>query len=110
MLAAAGISYFVAPETNGRAAASRSAATIGAPVGALQALLALYGYGLEINGEFDLATEQVVAAFQRHFRPERVDGIADASTIATLHRLARAPWRRHPPRRPSGRPARPSGG
>jgi N-acetylmuramoyl-L-alanine amidase len=28
-----------------------------------------------------------VAAFQRHFRPERVDGEADASTAATLKAL-----------------------
>jgi len=29
----------------------------------------------------------VIAAFQRHFRPVRVDGIADASTILTLRAL-----------------------
>jgi N-acetylmuramoyl-L-alanine amidase len=29
----------------------------------------------------------VVAAFQRHFRPERVDGEVDASTAATLKAL-----------------------
>jgi N-acetylmuramoyl-L-alanine amidase len=32
----------------------------------------------------------VVEAFQRHFRQERVDGIADASTIDTLYRLIAA--------------------
>jgi N-acetylmuramoyl-L-alanine amidase len=31
-----------------------------------------------------------VEAFQRHFRPGQVDGIADASTIETLHRLLSA--------------------
>ena len=35
-------------------------------------------------------TEAVVAAFQRHFRPERVDGVADASTITTLRDLIAA--------------------
>jgi N-acetylmuramoyl-L-alanine amidase len=30
---------------------------------------------------------EVVTAFQRHFRPARVDGIADHSTLATLHSL-----------------------
>jgi N-acetylmuramoyl-L-alanine amidase len=30
---------------------------------------------------------EVVAAFQRHFRPARVDGIADRSTFTTLHSL-----------------------
>ena len=56
------------------------------PVEALQAMLAMYGYGLQITGAFDEDTEEVVAAFQRHFRPERVDGVADASTITTLRR------------------------
>jgi N-acetylmuramoyl-L-alanine amidase len=59
----------------------------GPPVRALQALLALYGYGAEITGRYDLETRQAVAAFQRHFRPERVDGEADASTVATLKAL-----------------------
>jgi N-acetylmuramoyl-L-alanine amidase len=29
----------------------------------------------------------VVTAFQRHFRPARVDGIADRSTLTTLQAL-----------------------
>jgi N-acetylmuramoyl-L-alanine amidase len=59
----------------------------GPPVRALQAMLALYGYGVEISGVYDRQTRQAVAAFQRHFRPERVDGEADASTVATLKAL-----------------------
>lgn len=59
----------------------------GQPVEALQSMLALYGYGIEINGEFDRPTHLVVKAFQRHFRQARVDGVADRSTIETLHRL-----------------------
>jgi N-acetylmuramoyl-L-alanine amidase len=47
-----------------------------------------YGYGLEVESEFDVVTEAVVRAFQRHFRPEQVDGVADASTMATLDRIA----------------------
>ena len=62
----------------------------GQPVQALQAMLALYGYGIAVTGVFDQATEQVVRAFQRHFRQERVDGIADASTITTLRDLIAA--------------------
>jgi N-acetylmuramoyl-L-alanine amidase len=50
-------------------------------------MLALYGYEIAITGAFDEATKAVVSAFQRHFRPERVDGVADASTIGTLHAL-----------------------
>ncbi|SMC59465.1 N-acetylmuramoyl-L-alanine amidase [Rhizobium sp. RU36D] len=60
---------------------------VGQPVEALQSMLSLYGYGIEVTGEYDDRTEGVVAAFQRHFRTERVDGIADMSTIGTLHRL-----------------------
>jgi N-acetylmuramoyl-L-alanine amidase len=56
----------------------------GPPVRALQTMLALYGYGLELTGVYDRHTRAVVAAFQRHFRPERVDGQADRSTVATL--------------------------
>lgn len=59
----------------------------GQPVEALQSMLSLYGYKIEISGTYCAATEGVVAAFQRHFRPARVDGIADMSTIETLHRL-----------------------
>ncbi len=59
----------------------------GQPVEALQSMLSLYGYGVEITGIYCEKTEGAVAAFQRHFRPALVDGIADVSTIDTLHRL-----------------------
>ncbi|TIL36086.1 N-acetylmuramoyl-L-alanine amidase [Mesorhizobium sp.] len=58
-----------------------------AEVEALQSMLALYGYGVEISGAFDRQTEIVVEAFQRHFRQRKVDGVADGSTIRTLERL-----------------------
>lgn len=61
----------------------------GETVTALQAMLRLYGYGVEVNGLFDLRTKIVVEAFQRHFRPALVDGVADQSTVATLHKLLR---------------------
>ena len=63
----------------------------GPPVRAMQAMLALYGYGVKITGVYDRQTRQVVAAFQRHFRPERVDGEVDSSTIATLKALLDGP-------------------
>jgi N-acetylmuramoyl-L-alanine amidase len=53
----------------------------------LQQALARYGYGIPINGTYDGATMEVVTAFQRHFRPARVDGVADHSTLATLQSL-----------------------
>lgn len=62
----------------------------GEPVEALQSMLALYGYGIDITGVFDDSTRITVEAFQRHFRPEKVDGVADSSTIKTLHSLLSA--------------------
>lgn len=53
----------------------------------LQRALASFGYGVPLNGLYDANTMDVVAAFQRHFRPERVDGVADQSTLTTLHDL-----------------------
>ena len=56
----------------------------------LQALLARYGYGVSLTGQYDDATKTVVEAFQRHFRPARVDGLADRSTMDTLDALLAA--------------------
>ena len=53
----------------------------------LQLALAKYGYGVPTSGKYDGATMEVVTAFQRHFRPLRVDGVADHSTLTTLHAL-----------------------
>ena len=59
-------------------------------VSLLQAQLARYGYGTSTTGEYDAATRDVVAAFQRHFRPARIDGVADGSTLTTLTDLLAA--------------------
>jgi len=59
----------------------------GDPVAALQARLRSYGYGIGEEGRYGEETAAVVRAFQRHFRPALVDGIADVSTVATLERL-----------------------
>jgi N-acetylmuramoyl-L-alanine amidase len=56
----------------------------------LQTFLSRYGYEISLTGKNDVATRTVVSAFQRHFRPARVDGIADPSTIETLKRLVEA--------------------
>jgi len=57
---------------------------------ALKAKLARFGYGVSAGLQYDEQMQAVVAAFQRRFRPERVDGRADASTVATLDRLLAA--------------------
>lgn len=59
----------------------------GDTVSELQFRLANYGYGIEVLGVYDAKTEAVVRAFQRHFRPAKVDGVADISTVATLRLL-----------------------
>lgn len=88
-LHAAGIGHWVAPSPIAGGRFFQQGDT-GQPVEALQTMLSLYGYDAEIDGVFTGKTEGAVAAFQRHFRPERVDGIADFSTIDTLHRLLSA--------------------
>lgn len=89
VLAAAGIGLHVKPSPIVSGSALRTGDS-GPEVERLQSMLALYGYGIEITGHFDSATETVVAAFQRHFRPKRVDGVADRSTQRTLERLLAA--------------------
>lgn len=86
LLARHGIGHFIEPARLRGGAAARLGDS-GAPVEELQSMLALYGYGVEITGLFDRQTEIAVAAFQRHFRPRQVDGIADRATVATLRRL-----------------------
>ena len=56
----------------------------GEAVASLQKSLGEYGYGIPTSGVFDSTTHDVVVAFQRHFRPQRVDGVVDASTLKTL--------------------------
>lgn len=85
-LAAAGVGHWVppAPMAGGH---FLSLGDRGEGVARLQALFADYGYGLPITGAFDEQTRAVVTAFQRHFRPAVVDGVADRSTLTTLAHL-----------------------
>ncbi len=84
-----GVGHWVKPEMI-RGGSFLQLGDQGDPVLALQGMLRLYGYGLEATGSFDGRTKIVVEAFQRHFRPLRVDGVADQSTVITLHRLLRS--------------------
>jgi N-acetylmuramoyl-L-alanine amidase len=85
-LHAAGVGHWVEPIPI-VAGPSLAAGASGAAVEALQSALADYGYGIEVTGAYDAATTAVVTAFQRHFRPHLVDGIADRSTVQTLQAL-----------------------
>ncbi|MGL4637103.1 MAG: N-acetylmuramoyl-L-alanine amidase [Beijerinckiaceae bacterium] len=85
-LAEAGVGHWTAPAPIS-SGLFFSSGDEGQPIEALQAMFGLYGYDLRVTGVFDAETALVVTAFQRHFRPEKVDGIADRSTIETLRNL-----------------------
>ena len=59
----------------------------GALVTSLKSLFAEIGYGVSEDDKFDAQLRDVVSAFQRHYRPERIDGVLDSSTLLTLRRL-----------------------
>jgi N-acetylmuramoyl-L-alanine amidase len=91
----AGVGLWVPPvPVSADGAASLRPGDEGAAVAELQKQLAAYGYGIPATGVYDALTTAVVTAFQLHFRPARVDGIADASTRETLRALLAARDRR----------------
>ena len=53
----------------------------------LQQLLQAYGYSIAVTGSHDEPTRKVLDAFQRHFRPGKVDGVADRCCLMTARRL-----------------------
>ena len=75
-LAAAGIGLWPQPGPGDPRAVNR-----------LQTELAQFGYRVAPTGRLDAATRLVVTAFQRHFRPARVDGRPDRATLARLDGL-----------------------
>jgi N-acetylmuramoyl-L-alanine amidase len=85
-LANSGVGHWVQPAPIVRGETLKLG-TISDDVLGLQQALAKYGYGVPANGKYDGATMEVVTAFQRHFRPARVDGVADHSTMITLQSL-----------------------
>lgn len=85
-LAAAGLCLWrpAAPLADGL---SMARGATGVAVQDLQQRLRSFGFALEPTGSYDAATETVVSAFQRRWRPERIDGTADVATVATLDAL-----------------------
>ena len=90
MLARAGVGHWVEPEPVGGDFGALGLDAHGDTVAEMQHRLGCYGYGIAVSGHYDVATEQVVRAFQRHFRPACVDGRFDRSTSVTLDRLIAA--------------------
>ena len=62
----------------------------GPGVFALQAGLTRLGYDSAPSGRYDQNTSTVVTAFQRHWRPDNVSGVADGETRARLMAILRA--------------------
>lgn len=89
-LARAGIGHWVAPVPVAPSDRGIGMGYGGSLISEVQEMFARYGYDVEPNGDFEEKTEFVVTAFQRHFRPARVDGRLDQSTISTLERLLAA--------------------
>ena len=82
----AGVGHWVAPAPDAESESIKPG-DVGAHVLRLQRLLAAYGYGIALNSIYNRQTESVVSAFQRHFRPSLVSGVADNATVATLENL-----------------------
>ncbi len=87
LLSDSGIGHWVRPAPLNVDGPTLKPGDSGEAVTRLQRVLRGYGYGIEETGSYDDATGAVVTAFQRHFRPAQVDGIADASTLLTLRAL-----------------------
>lgn len=86
-LAAAGLGLWQGSSASPANGPSYRAGDEGMPVAALQAMFARFGYGLEVTGVYDQRTVDVVTAFQRHWRQDRVDGVADGQTLGILRAL-----------------------
>jgi len=57
------------------------------PVLTLQTALRTYGYNIELSGEHDTQSRNVVRVFQMHFLPWQVTGEFNEDTIAVLYAL-----------------------
>ncbi|MEP7209916.1 MAG: N-acetylmuramoyl-L-alanine amidase [Alphaproteobacteria bacterium] len=55
----------------------------------LQRHLVAIGYRLDLSGRFDAATEAVVRAFQRRWRPASVTGQGDLATVVWVEAVAK---------------------
>jgi N-acetylmuramoyl-L-alanine amidase len=86
----AGIGLWVKPAPITPGAAGMVAGANDPGIADIQHLLRQYGYAVATSGHFDATTRAVIAAFQRHFRQAQVDGVADASTLATIKALIAA--------------------
>lgn len=87
-LAEQGVGRWVAPHPCNPDDEGVPLGTRSADVSRARALLAAYGYKIDLEGPFDPDLQTVVRAFQLHFRQSLTDGRLDRSTLDTLSRLA----------------------
>ena len=73
-----------APERIAALGAPLSPGDEGMGVIVLRSGLHRLGYGLKPGGDYDEETRLTVTAFQRHWRPSNIDGVADGETRARL--------------------------
>ena len=90
VLARSGVGLWVEPDDS--TAPGLAPGACGENVARLQADLARWGYGITIDAGYGAGTATVIRAFQRRYRPSRVDGAADSGTLATLARLIALRW------------------
>lgn len=79
-----GLWFDPAPERIAALGAPLSLGDEGLGVIVLRSGLHRLGYGLKPGGAYDEETQATVAAFQRHWRPSTIDGVADGETRARL--------------------------
>ena len=58
-------------------------------VAPLQKALAAIGYHIAADGVYGPQMQAVITAFQRHFRPAKIDGMADAETQTLVYEVCR---------------------
>jgi N-acetylmuramoyl-L-alanine amidase len=79
-----GLWFDPAPERIAALGAPLTPGDEGLGVIVLRAGLHRLGYGLKPGGDYDDETRLTVTAFQRHWRPSTIDGVADGETRARL--------------------------
>ena len=83
-LADYGVGVWPDPVSGGRSLKFGPGFGEGQGLAAAQDHLARIGYGLEVTAAYTARTRAVVAAFQRRFRPDHVDGLIDAETASLI--------------------------
>jgi N-acetylmuramoyl-L-alanine amidase len=88
-LVEAGVALGASADLAPRGGASLERGDRGPEITALQKRLRDIGYALDADGIFGPITEAVTRAFQRRFRVEKIDGVADDQTRALIEDVAR---------------------